>query len=477
MPLAFRPRRAGEWGCLGVLRMLICGATVLLAMGAGRAPANDLSRFYQLAESHDATLQAALAQRDAAIEARPQALAQLLPQLQGTASGSRERIGEELAAAQPADSTSLGAPADCSLSSDGQTEHCTGNTHGYGLTLSQTLWNFGSFAKLREADAQVASADAALLAARQDLILRVAVAYFGILSARDQLALSRAERDAFGKLLNQARNREQTGVGRHSDVALDQSYFDDTAQGVIDARNALDDAQLAMTELTGADARDVAPLREEIPLQSPMPASADAWVTTALAENPQLRSASLTAVAAERDIGAQRGRALPSITLDGTISRGFQELALGGNTSEDEIGVSIVWPLFQGGAVASAVRQSRALFHEAQAQLATTQRDIERQTRAAYRNVVSGIERIAVARHAVESNREAVEASRHDVEFGSGGGEFQLLSAQVSYFSAQLAYSQTRYDYLTALLTLKQQAGRLSERDLAVIDALLVPRS
>jgi hypothetical protein len=33
---------------------------------------------------------------------------------------------------------------------------------------------------------------------------------------------------------------------------------------------------------------------------------------------------------------------------------------------------------------------------------------------------------------------------------------------------------QTRYDYLTALLTLKQQAGRLAEQDLEVIDGLLV---
>lgn len=459
-----------------MLKRLFCAGAAVLIVNTGSAAANDLSRFYELAQSHDATLQAAQAQRDASVEARPQALAPLLPQLQGVASANRERIGLAVASPQSGASVLVGAPEGCNLSADAQIERCTGNTHGYGLSLSQTLWNFAEFSKLRESNAQVASADEALRAAREDLILRVAAAYFAILSARDQLSLSRAERDAFGRLLNQARNRQQTGVGPHSDVALDQSYFDDTDQGVIDARNALDDAQLAMTEITGVDARDVEPLRENIPMSPPDPASANAWVAAALADNPQLHAANLAAVAAKHDIAAQRGQALPTITLTAATTRSYQELALGGDSLNDQIGISIVWPLFQGGAAASAVRQSRALYRQAKAQVAVTQRDIESQTRAAYRDVVSGIERIAAARQAVQSNENAVEASRHDVEFGTGG-EFQLLSSQVSYFAAQRAYSQTRYDYLTALLTLKRQAGQLSERDLEMIDALLVPRS
>jgi outer membrane protein len=137
--------------------------------------------------------------------------------------------------------------------------------------------------------------------------------------------------------------------------------------------------------------------------------------------------------------------------------------------------VAFNWPLFQGGAVASAVRQSRALYHQAQAQFDAAQRDAERQTRAAYRGVVSGIERVSASQRAVESGRNAVEASRRNVEFGTGT-EFDLLNAQNNYYTAVRAYSQARYDYLTALLTLKQQAGRLGQRDLAAVDALLVER-
>jgi outer membrane protein len=132
--------------------------------------------------------------------------------------------------------------------------------------------------------------------------------------------------------------------------------------------------------------------------------------------------------------------------------------------------------LFQGGAVASAVRQSRALYHQAQAVYDSAERDAERQTRAAFRNTVSGIQRIGAARRAVDSGAQAVEASRRNVEFGTGT-EFELLDAQNNYFAARRAYSQTRYDYLTSVLTLKQQAGRLTEQDLIAIDDLLIEKT
>jgi outer membrane protein len=135
--------------------------------------------------------------------------------------------------------------------------------------------------------------------------------------------------------------------------------------------------------------------------------------------------------------------------------------------------VGFNWPLFQGGAIASAVRQSRALFRESQVNYEAIQRDTERLTRAAFRGIVTGIQRIGAAHRAVESGQRAVEAMRRNREFGTGN-EFELLNAQNNYYAAQRAYNQARYDYLTNVLTLKQQAGRLTEQDLVAIDNLLI---
>jgi outer membrane protein len=293
------------------------------------------------------------------------------------------------------------------------------------------------------------------------------------LGAADQLATNVAEREAFSTLLNQAKSRQQTGVGPRSDVDQAQAFYDATEQSVIDARNALDDANLALTVIVGQRVERVASLQEDIPLLAPEPASADDWVTTARQDNFDVRTAQLNMEAASRDIGVQRGRGLPTISLTGSGSKITQDDVLGGNQKLDTVGVSFNWPLFQGGAIASAVRQSRALFHKSQADFEAQQRDTERQTRAAFRGIVSGIQRIGAARRAVDSGQRAVEAMRRNVEFGTGT-EFELLDAQNNYYTARRAYSQARYDYLTNVLTLKQQSGRLTEQDLIAIDNLLI---
>jgi outer membrane protein len=439
----------------------------LMGFTANAADANDLKEYYELALTRDTTLQAAHFQRDALVEARPQAIAQWLPQISANASAVRER-------AEFNSGPALGSTAaDCAVSSTGTTQRCYGTAHSLGLNMSQTLWSFQSFSLLREANFQVAAAEASYQGAQQSVLLRVAQAYFGILSATDQLATNVAARDAFSTLLNQAKSRQQTGVGPRSDVDQAQAFYDATEQSVIDARNVLDDANLALTEIIGQHVEHVAPLREDIPLLAPEPASADDWVTSARQDNFGVRTAQLNMEAASRDISVQRGRGLPSVSLTGSGSKLTQDAVLGGNQTLDAVGVSFNWPLFQGGAIASAVRQSRALFRQSQVNYEAIQRDTERLTRAAFRGIVTGIQRIRAAHRAMESFQRAVEATRRNVEFGTGT-EFELLDAQNNYYAAQRAYNQARYDYLTNVLTLKQQAGRLTEQDLVAIDNLLI---
>ena len=443
-----------------------------LALSSG-ARGNDLLRLYRLARHHDATVMAIAFARDAAAEQRPQALAQLLPQLQVTASADRERVGSSNSSVPV---NSAGAAVGCTTVLPGALQHCIGNQHAVALTLSQTLWSMQSWERLKEADLQVASADATLESASETLLLRVARAYFAILSARDQLGTYRNERDAFATLLRQAKIRAQTGIGPRSDVQQAEAFYDLTRQPVIDAGNALDDAVLAMQEIAGPYPRaaaDLAPLREDIPLRAPDPASADAWVAFARGNNPAARAANLTATAAGRDVRVQRGSMMPTVSLFGTSARLWQDASLGGKQTVDEVGVEVDWPLCQGGRAVSAERQAKALQRESEAQYTAVIRDIEAQARGAYRNVVNGIRDIEAAKQALQSARDAVEASRRAVEFGTGG-EFELLQFENNLYVAERAYNQARYDYLTNLLVLKQQAGELSARDLARVDELLV---
>jgi len=135
--------------------------------------------------------------------------------------------------------------------------------------------------------------------------------------------------------------------------------------------------------------------------------------------------------------------------------------------------MSITWPIYLGGRVSSLVRQAEASYRRATAQVELTRRQADRAARLAFRAVESGVARVQAANRTAESSRKAVEASRLGVDYGTRN-EFDLLNSQSNYYIALRGYQQSRYDYLTAMLQLKQQAGRLTEADLMGIDDLLV---
>ncbi len=445
-----------------VIKGLACA--VWAAPAAVRA--NDLLDAYWQAQAQDTTLEAALYQRGAAIEARPQALAAFLPQLDANANFARDRISSD-----GGDNSTVSIPGSNAPQVSGSGV-VFGNSATYALTLNQQIWSFQSFHKLAEANLQVAQAEASYRDAQQSLILRVATAYFGVLAAEDTLRTNQLEREAYGEMLRQAQKRVDNGLSPQTDVKEAQSFYDVTAASVIDADSALDDARRALGELTARQTQAIAPLQDEIPLVQPEPARPEDWVQTALQDNYALSAADLQAQAAQRDISANRARALPTLSLQGSVSKYDYSSEIGSNERDDRVGVVVDWPLFQGGTVASLVRQARNTYQQLRAQYEGKRRDVERQTHAAYRGVVSGIEKIRSDRQAADSNRAAVDANRAALEVGTRT-ELSLLQAQTNYYDALRSYYQSRYDYLSNSLTLKQLAGRLSEADLDAIDGLL----
>lgn len=444
------------------------GIALMLAMGPMTASATGLLEVYERALGRDTGLQAARARRDAAVESRPQALAAFLPQLNASAGLGREHYRYESDDNGVQDDPSDPQPdtsADVRLS---------GSRREWTLSLSQTLWSFEAFHRLQQAHAEVASAESTFRAAQQDLMLRVAQAYFDVLAANDTLSANRAEREAYGKLLDQAEKRLSTGLGARIGVDEARAFHELSAQRVIDAETALLDARRALAQITGSDPEALAPLAATLPLRRPDPDSADQWAYAALHGNFELRAAGLQAEAAQDAVSVARAGRLPRLSAQAQMGDTALSPALGSDYRADNVGVYLDWPIFSGGLVRSRVRAASAEQRGAEATLEGLRREIERRTRLAFRGVVAGIGKIRANRLAVEANGRALEASRNGVEVGTRT-EFDLLNAQTNYYAALRSDYQARYDYLTNWLTLKALAGRLIEDDLAVIDGMLGP--
>ena len=338
------------------------------------------------------------------------------------------------------------------------------------LDITQPIYRLDRRIAVSQADTRIARADALFAAARQALMVRVAERYFRVLEAEDELGFARATLEAFEQQLAQSRQRFEVGLIAITDVEEAKAGFDLSRAQLIAAKNALDIAREALRETTGEYQGELAPLGE-MPLVTPAPADIDKWTEIALERNLRLLAARHESETARREI--DRVQAGHSPTLDAVGSFGLQDSESGfGDNRRANVGVRLSLPLFSGGSVVSRTRESRHRYQRTLHVLERERRRAQRETRDAYLGVDSGISRVHALEQAVRSSETAAEAIEAGFQVGTRTS-VDVLEAQRDLFRARRDLSRARYGYLVNVLRLKRAAGTLSEEDLRLVSAWL----
>ena len=136
------------------------------------------------------------------------------------------------------------------------------------------------------------------------------------------------------------------------------------------------------------------------------------------------------------------------------------------------IGVTLSVPIFTGGLVQSRVRQAIYNRDFAEDQYEVNRRQVEAATRNNFRSVIAGASEVEATKAAVVSAQSSVEATQAGYEVGTRTIVDVLISQQ-TLLQAQSNYSQARHAFVIDGLLLKQAAGVIEVKDLALINALL----
>ena len=452
----------------------------MLVLGAvGPAAAQEgLSEIYQRALDSDPAFREAEAQYLVTIEARPQARSSLLPSLQfGTTRSENQSTNPN-----PPLDFFTGVPS--TVISDTES---TRNSTNMSVSLNQTVFDWGRYVSLRQADKTVARAETDYAAARQDLLLRVADSYFSVLAAEDTLAAQIASRESIARQLEQAQRRFEVGLIAITDVQEAQAGYDGAVATVIAAERSLSTAQEFLREIIGEYVQELRSPGEDLQLQRPDPEDAEQWVETALDQNLQLVSTRIGADIAGDDIKIQRSSRLPTISFSTSVSENnsiseqttnfFSGSSLTTPPSET-LNQGFSWqlnlnvPLFTGGLNRSRIQQSVYRHRGAMDTVERIARQTERATRDAYLGVISEISRVQALRQAVESSRTALRATEAGFEVGTRT-TVDVLQSQNTLRQNETTYARSRYDYILNVLRLKQAAGSLSAADIDEVDSWL----
>jgi outer membrane protein len=435
---------------------------------------------YRQALQSDPVLKQAEAQQRIGHEGAVQSRAVLLPQINGSVSyNDSHGTASSTQFVQTTNGTAF-------VDSYG---HNAGRSRTESVQLQQVLFDLGEFAQLRASKANAASTEAQYVAAEQNLILRVAQAYFNVLTDTDNLRYSEANEKALQKQLDQANAKYKVGFAAITDVVDAKAQHDTAVAQVISARNAVFNDRQALAEITGQPVQGLDPLTDNLPLNPPEPDNMEVWVKTALANNPTLHAQRELVQAARHDITAARAGHLPTLGASVTYSRNpswgpdainpsglpsnvTNVLRADDRRSNTTVGFVLSVPLFSGGATQSRVRQAIAQRDQASDVLEQDRRTTISNTRSAFNAIEAGISSVEAQKQAVLSAKTALDGTQAGYQIGTQT-IVNLLIAQENYFQAQSAYSQARHAFVINQLNLEYAAGTLSVKDLEAVNALL----
>ncbi len=429
----------------------------------------DLVGVHDLAVKNDPQLRAAAYRRDATGENKRQAWSNLLPTLSAGATRSYGNSKTDVAETEFTDPFTTTSDID---------------TQTYRFDLRQSLYAQSNYEQLDVARGQVSQADAIYNIAYQDFLVRVAGAYFGVLTAQDGVIFAEAEEKALKRQFEQAEQRFEVGLTAVTDVHEARASYDNARARAIVSRNSLADAKEVIYELTRQYFDDIDPLQDVLPLVKPLPESPAEWVDIAMQYNPAVVAALEGVNIADATVRLRRSGHIPTLDLVGSISqfqnnkqtiRGFfgDILTTTEVVADDKrIGLQLNVPIYQGGVVSSRTRQARYTLNAVSEDLDRQQRAVVRQTNNAYRAVIAGIEQVGAFGQAMISAESALEATQAGFEVGTRT-IVDVLIAQQRYFQAQRDNSNARHTYIVDHLRLKAAAGVLMEEDLQKVNTIL----
>ncbi len=437
-----------------ILQPLAFAAGLLIA---GFAQAQSLQELYDAARSYDATYLATKANADAAAARAAQAEALVRPSLGLSASGTQARTDP---------------PSGPTVNS---------RTLSAGLQGRYAVYNAANAPTIERARRGYEVAQADLESAEQDLIVRLATAYFDVLAAKDALTTSQANKTGIAEQLASAKRNFEVGTATITDTREAQARYDLAVAQELAADNDLRVKRVTLDQFVGRVGVEPKGLAQPVALPALPSTNVDTWVATGDAQHPAVRKARLGLEVAQLDTQIARAGNQPTLDLNGNVGgqnlhnnlNGALAASSGVGTAKTaSVGLTLTYPLYTGGLTQNRIKETLVLEERARNDLDFARRSVAEATRRAFFGVQSLKAQVSAYEAAEASTKLALEATQLGYKVGVRVN-LDVLNAQTQLYSTQRDLAKARYDVVVNSLRLRQASGQLRAEDVNAVTALL----
>ena len=333
------------------------------------------------------------------------------------------------------------------------------NNYDGRVTVTQTLFDWSSVARVRAAGAQADGSRAERGVTVEGAASTAALAY--LRAARGQAAVAARQADSAlaAELVGLAQAQKAAGVSGAIDVTRARTQLV-TAEGLlIVARNQMDRARIDVTRALGLDPATPLTLTDSLAPTlgaAEVPAERDAAVTAALAGRPDLGAELARGVAARRSGTAIRAERLPRVGVEADY--GVNGLTGPSALSTRQVALQVTLPILDGFRREARAAEQDAVVRESQVRESDLRWQIAAEVDAALLDLRSAQAQQAVAAEQLRLAEDELAQSRERFKAGVAGN-IEVINAQTNLIRARDTDIDARFAGATARISLARAAG------------------
>lgn len=351
------------------------------------------------------------------------------------------------------------------------------NSHSAQLNLTQPIWHHGSIIAMHQAEHVVEQSGQLLLAARQDVLIRLTQSWFDIMQARDAMTLARSQLKLAKYQFEQSASARNKGVASATELALAQGKYELAVAEVVNVGAEQDIRLAALEQIIGTvDGLNPPELTDYSTVPDMHGGTLEQWMVSAETRNPAVLAARYALDAADDEVRKQYAGHEPTLEMVASYGKTSQGAGISGGMNgftakTNSVGLQLSVPIFSGGGQSAKVRETIALKEKALQDMELAIRNARSFVKQAWFTWVVNKARQSAAKLNVSSTAFALMGVQQERAHGIKA-DVDVLQAEVQHETAIRDCRKAQYDMFINYFKLLAASGLLTGDELAQMNLL-----
>lgn len=339
------------------------------------------------------------------------------------------------------------------------TDRSTTYPKGYGVTLSQSIFNgFQTTNAVRESEAFVRAGRETLRAVEHQVLLDAVTAYMDVIRDQTIVKLRENNVNVLARELKAVQDRFAVGEVTRTDLAQSQARRALAVSSLDAARAQLKVSRASYERVVGHPPNN---LKEPTPNAPGLPKTLDEAVSAATQENPNNIAALYREQAARHTVDRIRGELLPQVDVTADYDRVYdRQESLDSREDSATVTGRVTVPIYEGGETRARIRQAKeqhvALLQEIEQFRTETQSIVT----SVYAQMLAARAQLLSDQTQVEANRTALAGVREEEKVGQRT-LLDVLNAELELLTSEVSLVTTRRNLVVLSYNVVASIGRL----------------